>query len=187
MRIVGGTCGGRVLKAPAGAATRPTSEKVREALFGILGRLLGSIEGDHVLDLFAGSGAVGIEALSRGAGHATFVDSAKSALLAVRSNLATLGLADRATVVPGDSLTTAARHVPPTPFRFVFIDPPYASDLAVRGALALPRAQLTADAIVAIEHDRRHVPPDALGALRQADQRRYGDTLLSFFTLAPPP
>ncbi|HEY5936831.1 MAG TPA: RsmD family RNA methyltransferase, partial [Kofleriaceae bacterium] len=81
MRIVGGELGGRVLKAPPGAGTRPTSEKVREALFNIIG----SVEGHHVLDLFAGSGGLGIEALSRGAAHATFVDSGKPALTAVRA------------------------------------------------------------------------------------------------------
>src|SRR5438105_2415322 len=122
MRIVGGTLGGRVLRAPPGAATRPTSEKVREALFNILG----SVEGDHVLDLFAGSGGVGIEALSRGAAHATFVDSSRVALGVVRRNLTELALLDRATMLSIDSLAAAAR-TPVSPFRFVFIDPPYAT------------------------------------------------------------
>ncbi len=187
VRIVGGSLGGRVLRAPPGAATRPTSEKVREAIFQILGSSIGGVEGDHVLDLFAGSGAVAIEALSRGAAHATVVDSAKPALLALRANLATLGVAAQATVVAGDAVAMAVRHVPATPWRFVFIDPPYASDLAVRAATALPPASLTADAVVTIEHDRRNAPPDALGTLVRTDQRRYGDTLVSFYRRADRP
>jgi len=177
VRIVGGSHSGRVLRAPAGAATRPTSEKVREALFNILG----SVDGDRVLDLFAGSGGLGIEALSRGALHATFVDAARPALIAVRQNLRELGLEDRATILAGDAVTTPAKHPPPAPWRIVFVDPPYRSDLATRAVLALPLAQLADDAVIVIEHDRRNAPPDALGSLLRTDQRRYGDTLVSFY------
>jgi len=177
MRIVGGTLGGRVLKAPPGRATRPTSEKVREALFNILG----SVEGAHVLDLFAGSGALGIEALSRGAAHVTFVDGGKPALIAVRANLADLGVAGRAQVVAGDAVAQAARLVPTQPWRLVFVDPPYASELASRAVLALPAANLAPDVVVVIEHDRRNAPPDALGSLLRTDERRYGDTMISLF------
>lgn len=177
MRIVGGSHGGRVLKAPPGRDTRPTSEKVREALFNILG----SVEGDHVLDLFAGSGGLGIEALSRGAAHATFVDGGKPALTAVRANLQDLGFSNRARVIAGDAVVQAARLVPEQPWRIVFIDPPYASDLATRSALALPVSHLAPDAVIVIEHDRRNAPPDALGSLLRTDQRRYGDTMISLF------
>jgi len=177
VRIVGGTLSGRVLRAPAGAATRPTSEKVREALFNILG----SLEGDRVLDLFAGSGGLGIEALSRGALHATFVDAARPALIAIRGNLRELGLEDRATIVAGDATTAPAKHPPPAPWRVVFVDPPYRSDLATRAVLALPAAQLAPDAVIVIEHDRRNAPPEALGSLLRTDLRRYGDTLISFY------
>jgi 16S rRNA (guanine966-N2)-methyltransferase len=179
MRIVGGTLGGRVLRAPHGAATRPTSEKVREAIFNILG----SVEGAHVLDLFAGSGAVGIEALSRGAAHATFVDAGKPALAVIRGNLRELGLEDRATVLGIDAVAAAGRP-PATPWGFVFVDPPYASDLARRAVLALPPGSLAPGARVVIEHDRRGIPPDALGSLLRTDQRRYGDTLVSFYEVA---
>jgi 16S rRNA (guanine966-N2)-methyltransferase len=177
VRIIGGKLRGRVLRAPGGAATRPTSEKVREAVFDILG----SVTDDRVLDLFAGSGALGIEALSRGAAHATFVDAGRPALTAIRGNLRELGLEDRATVIPGDAVAGAARHPPAGPWRLVFVDPPYRSDLAVRAVLALPGEHLTRDAVVIIEHDRRNAPPDALGSLLRTDQRRYGDTLISFF------
>jgi len=175
MRIVRGSRGGRVLRAPQGAATRPTSEKVREAIFNILP----DVEGMQVLDMFAGSGAVGIEALSRGAAHATFIDQAKPALTVVRANLRELGLEDRATVLAGDAVTLGARHVPASPWQLVFVDPPYRSDLAVRAIQTL--AHLAPDAVVVVEHDRRNAPPDALGSLVRTDQRRYGDTLVSFY------
>jgi 16S rRNA (guanine966-N2)-methyltransferase len=121
MRIVRGNLGGRVLRAPPGADTRPTSEKVREAIFNILP----DVEGMSVLDLFAGSGALGIEAVSRGAAHATFVDQGKAALTVIRSNLRDLGLDGKTTVLSGDAVTHAARHVPAAPWQLVFIDPPY--------------------------------------------------------------
>src|ERR1044071_3659608 len=104
VRIVGGNLGGRVLRAPAGAATRPTSEKVREAVFNILG---------PVVD------ARGLGALSRGAAHVTFVDSARAAVVAIRSNLHALGIADKATVIAGDAVA-AARQAPPAPWQLVF-------------------------------------------------------------------
>jgi 16S rRNA (guanine966-N2)-methyltransferase len=176
VRIVGGSLGGRVLRAPRGAATRPTSEKVREALF----QILGSMEGVRVLDLFAGSGALGIEALSRGAAHATFVDSGKQAREAVKANLDELGIRDRAEIIAADAVAFVARPVE-QPWRLVFVDPPYASELATRTVLALPRASLDDGAVIVIEHDRRNAPPEALGSLLRTDQRRYGDTLLSFY------
>lgn len=179
MRIVAGELGGRVLRAPKGAATRPTSEKVREAIYNIVGE----VEGIHVLDLFAGSGAVGIEALSRGAAHATFVDAGKPAIAALRGNLDLLGVAGRSTVHPGDAVAFAGRAQPAAPWGLVFVDPPYASDLAVRAVTALPAAALAEGGLLVIEHDRRHVPPDALGAVRRRDQRTYGDTLVSFYEI----
>jgi 16S rRNA (guanine966-N2)-methyltransferase len=175
VRIVGGSLRGRVLRAPPGADTRPTSEKVRQALFNILP----DVTGMSVLDLFAGSGALGIEALSRGAAHATFVDQGKAPLGAIRTNLRELGLEGRATVLSGDAVTLAQRHVPVAPWQLVFVDPPYRSDLAVRAVGAL--ANLARDALIVIEHDRRNAPPDTLGSLLRTDQRRYGDTLLSFY------
>jgi 16S rRNA (guanine966-N2)-methyltransferase len=181
VRIVGGSLSGRVLRAPPGAATRPTSEKVREAIFNILAKRLGDLEGAYVLDLFCGSGALGIEALSRGAAHATFVDGGKPALAATKANLAELGVADRALVVSGDAVAHAQRLVPVQPWKLVFVDPPYKSDLASRAVLALPATNLIPGGTIVIEHDRHNAPPDSLGSLLRTDQRRYGDTLVSFY------
>jgi len=178
MRIVGGSLRGRVLRAPTGTDTRPTSEKVREAIFNILP----DVEGLEVLDLYAGSGALGIEALSRGAEFATFVDKGKPALTALNANLKALGLEDRAKVVSGDAVALAAKLIGQRPWMLVFLDPPYQSDLAVRAATALQN--LSDDAIVVIEHDRRHVPPEKLGSLLRTDERRYGDTMVSFYRVA---
>ena len=179
MRIVGGSLGGRVLRAPAGAATRPTSEKVREAIFGILAHQHGPIDDQQVLDLFAGSGALGIEALSRGAAHATFVDFGKLPLQVIRGNLRDLGLDERATVLGGDAVAAAARPGPV--WDVVFVDPPYASDLAERAVTAIPAGNLSPNATIVIEHDRRHAPPGSFGSLVRTDERRYGDTLVSFY------
>jgi 16S rRNA (guanine966-N2)-methyltransferase len=157
--------------------------------------ILPEVAGARVLDLFAGSGALGLEALSRGAAHVTFVDSGKAAIAALRSNIAALGVADRATVVAGDAVAAAgrapaaartsasaclARTSAGLAWNLVLVDPPYATDLAVRAALAAA-PHVAADAVIVIEHDRRHAPPEAIGSLLRTDQRRYGDTWLSFY------
>ena len=171
MRVVAGTLGGRALRAPKGTATRPTSDRVREALFSILA----SVEGARVLDLFAGSGALGIEALSRGAATATFVDSAAGAVAAVRRNLDELGL-------EGEVLRMAAlRALACTPvserqYDLVFLDPPYrlASSLGPQLSTALPPI-LARGARVVVESDRRGPLGLDLELLRE---RQYGDTLI---------
>ena len=185
MRIVAGSLGGRVLRAPPGSDTRPTSEKVREAVFNILGP---PGDGALVLDLFAGSGALGLEALSRGAARAVFVEKARPTLATLRRNLSDLGAADRAEVVVGDALSYLARR-PAQPFAWVFIDPPYRTDLARRALDALggdAAALLAEDASIVVEHDRRNVPADAHGSLLRTDLRRYGDTEVSFYRVRPP-
>lgn len=171
MRVIAGTHGGRTLRTPRGRATRPTSDRVREALFAILG----DVSGGRVLDLYAGSGALAIEALSRGAAAATLVDSARPAVAAIRGNLAALGLA--AEVVQGDVLR-ACEHTSRAgrEYDLVFLDPPYrhGSDLGRELTTAL-RPLLAAGARVVAESDRRS-PLDL--DLRPLDERRYGDTLI---------
>jgi 16S rRNA (guanine966-N2)-methyltransferase len=125
MRVVGGDLRGRPLFAPRGSGTRPTSDRVREALFSILDARYGGVEGASVLDLFAGTGALGIEALSRGAASATFVESDERVLGVIRRNVASLGLSDRATVLRGDALRLSPSRLTRGPFSLLLADPPY--------------------------------------------------------------
>lgn len=183
MRIVGGSLGGRVLRAPKNAATRPTSEKVREAMFNVLGPLPDDL---HVLDLFAGSGALGLEALSRGAASATFVERDRSALTSLRGNIAELDVGDRATVLPIDVARFLAGAGPGPSWRWIFLDPPYAAGVFEATLAALPRARLTDDARVIVEHAHRAPPPDRAGFLLRTTLRRYGDTALSMYRIEAP-
>ncbi len=187
MRVIAGQWGGRRLQAPPGAATRPTSDRVREALFSVLGD---RVAGADVLDLFAGSGALGIEALSRGAARATFVDSSRTALRFLRRNLADLDLADASDVHQDHGPRFAARlaEAGAPAFTWIFLDPPYASDLGAAALVELGRAPglFAPGAVAVLEHDRRRPPDDRYGALVKADRRRYGDTELTFFRLDPP-
>jgi len=173
VRVIAGRLGGRRLAAPAGRSTRPTSDRVREALFS----LLGDVGDARVLDLFAGSGALGIEALSRGAASATFVDSAPAAVRAVRANLDALGLSDGVEVRRQDAraFLRAAKKASHE-YDLVFLDPPYR--LAGSFGRDLPpllSAVLAPGARVVWESDRRDAP--ALD-LPITDERRYGDTLI---------
>jgi 16S rRNA (guanine966-N2)-methyltransferase len=173
MRVVAGRWRGRRLTAPRGAATRPTSDRVREALFAILGPL----DGAAVLDLFAGSGALGIEALSRGAARATFVDRAPAAVRAIRANLQALGAAGD---VRAADVRAFVRNAPAAggPYDLVLLDPPYREAAGLGGTLELGPL-LAAGARVVCESDRR--APVDLG-LEIIDERRYGDTLLRIHT-----
>jgi 16S rRNA (guanine966-N2)-methyltransferase len=172
MRVIAGRYGGRRLQAPPGEATRPTADRVREALFSVLGD---RVHEARVLDLFAGSGALGIEALSRGAAEVTFVDSAPAAIRAVRANLKALGAS--AEVRRADarrflgSASAASRQ-----YDLIFLDPPYrlAGRLGSELTAALP-AVLAPGAAVVAESDRR-VPLEL--DLPILDERRYGDTLI---------
>ncbi len=175
MRVVAGALRGRRITAPPGRETRPTSDRVREALFAILGDLAGL----RVLDLFAGSGALGIEALSRGAASAVFVERAPRVAEVVRGNLAALGLEAR--VVRADArahLRDASARA--DAYDLVFLDPPY-RDAAAWGRELSPalEAVLAPGARVVSESDRR-APLDL--TLPLADERRYGDTLIRIHT-----
>jgi 16S rRNA (guanine966-N2)-methyltransferase len=177
MRLTGGLDRGRRLFVPRGSRTRPTASKVREAIFNILGPPPGP-----VLDLYAGSGALGIEALSRGAPAAVFVERDGSALSALRRNLREAGLEARATVLGAD-VRSALRKLAGAgqQFSWVFIDPPYVKE--TEGVLAeLSGGDLLTDcAVVIVEHDRRHPSPPSVGCLFLTDRRQYGDTELSFY------
>ncbi|MEJ0016387.1 MAG: 16S rRNA (guanine(966)-N(2))-methyltransferase RsmD [Acetobacteraceae bacterium] len=164
MRIVAGAWRGRSLLAPAGTATRPTADRVRQALFDMLlhapwaGR--DTIEDAQVLDVFAGTGALGLEALSRGAAHATFVERDRAALATLRANIAACRAAERSTVLAVDVLAGGALAGPPA--GLVFLDPPYRQDL-VAAALARLRAtgHIAAGALLVAETARDEPPPVA--------------------------
>jgi len=179
MRVIAGAFKGRRL-APVKGRIRPTAAKVREAVFNILGD---AIAGVRVLDLFAGTGALGIEALSRGAEAAVFVEDHPEALKVLRRNLENLGLAAHAGVLPMP-VTTALRKLAARGARFslAFLDPPYGGGLAAAALDALAAAGVLAPgAWVVVEHSRRESLPESAGELTRRESRRYGDTQVAFY------
>lgn len=174
-RIVAGTHGGRRLAVPAGAGTRPTSDRAREGLFSSLQSLL-ALEGARVLDLYAGSGALGLEACSRGAAAATLVERDPKALAALRRNVADLGLP--AVVVESDVLSFLRRPVD-APYDVVLLDPPY--DVDVDPVLVALVPWLAEGAVVVAERRTRGVAPTAPAELAPVRSRRYGEATLWYF------
>jgi 16S rRNA (guanine966-N2)-methyltransferase len=177
VRIVAGEAGGRRLAVPAGDRTRPTSDRAREALFGTLSGLV-DLDGARVLDLYAGSGAVGLEAVSRGAGHALLVDSDARAAAVARDNARALGLADRVTV-RRDRVERALAG-PPEPHELVFADPPYAlADDELAAVLRrLTEGWLGPGAVLAVERATRGSGPRWPDRVEALKQRRYGEGTL---------
>lgn len=177
MRVIAGRYGGRRLTAPRGRTTRPTSDRVREALFA----MLGDVEGARVLDLFAGTGALGIEALSRGAGRAVFVEPDRSAIEAIETNIAALGLDGEQAQVRrehADEALERARKRKET-YDLILIDPPYGQALQLGPRLSAALAGVLASrARVVTESDRRM--PLRLG-LAVEKQRRYADTTIAIY------
>lgn len=179
MRVISGSLKGRRLIAPAGMATRPTADRIKESVFNILA---GRIVNQRVLDLFAGSGALGIEALSRGAVSAVFVDHAKPALAAIRCNIQKLGLDERSRVIHGNIFKNLNCLRPQQQaFDLVFMDPPYGIN-AVAPALAalVCCGAMARHTHVVIEHSTREPITLRDGSLTLVDQRRFGKTLVSF-------
>lgn len=193
MRVIGGSARGRRLQAPAGRTTRPTSDRVREAMFSSLAY---DVSDAVVLDLFAGTGALGIEALSRGAASATFVEVNTTIAATLRRNIATAGVADRASVVVADAAAFVARPAQQR-FSMVLCDPPYSHPLRdiVDLVVALNASGGVADeAVVVVERDRRDPAlagdaalPDLHGLLALDRRRSYGDTVLLYLRAAAPP
>ncbi|HWF93950.1 MAG TPA: 16S rRNA (guanine(966)-N(2))-methyltransferase RsmD [Xanthobacteraceae bacterium] len=180
MRVVGGRLRGRALVAPKSAAIRPTADRLRESLFNILMHAYGDPVTDaRVLDLFAGTGALGLEALSRGAAFALLVDDAAPARALMRDNVATLGLGGTARIFRRDATELGEAH-PVEPFSLAFLDPPYGRGLAER-ALASARAGnwLRPDALIVVEEaaDAGFRPP---AGFEEIERRRYDDTELIF-------
>ena len=179
LRVIAGAYRGRRLQAPRGRVTRPTSARVREALFSILG----DIEGARVLDLYAGSGALALEALSRGAASVVLVEHDRAALACIRENIEALAVSERARVLPlraRSALGALGSEV----FDLVLCDPPWdvlADACAVLTELA-SRSRLAEEARIVLEHSARDAEPEVLG-LAAYDRRRWGDTAVSLFRL----
>ena len=170
MRIVAGTWGGRVIQAPPGRGTRPTTDRVREAWMSTVAP---ELPGARVLDLFAGSGALGLEALSRGASHCTFVEQDAKALAALKANVKALDAGDRADVVRTDAVKFAAALTVGA-FDVAFADPPYGKGFA--RSLAEAFAATPFASLLCIEHGKDDVLPDFPGTR----SRRYGDTWITY-------
>jgi 16S rRNA (guanine966-N2)-methyltransferase len=180
-RVIAGAAGGIRLRAP-GPGTRPLADRVKQTLFGILEP---SLAGSRVLDLFAGSGAAGIEALSRGAAAATFVEQDRGAVAVIEANLRATGLAGpAAVVVRGEALRWLGGDPTGGPFDLAIVDPPYA-DTALLGraleAIGRPGAPLAAGARVVAKHFWRDRPPERVGMLSVERERRFGETALTFY------
>lgn len=179
MRVIAGRLGGRRLRPPPEAGVRPTSDRVREALFAQLGVL----EHARVLDLYAGTGALGIEALSRGASAATFVERSPASIAVLRDNLGRLGLEPQSRIMRGDALAMVRRlGRAAARFDLVLADPPYALQVAPALVAALGAAAIVAEGgTLVIESSRRH-PVQPVPGWRVVSDRRYGDTVVTRLT-----
>lgn len=175
IRITGGTARGTPLVEPRGLRLRPTSGLVREAVFNILGDL---VEDAQVLDLYAGTGALGIEALSRGGAHATFVEAEAAGCEAILQSLARAGLSERGTVMRG-RLPSALSSLP-GPYDIIFMDPPYQLETAAETLMAIPPL-LAPRGILVYEHASRYNPPERPAALHMQERRVYGDSAIALY------
>lgn len=188
MRIIAGEFRGRRLQTPKGRNIRPTSDRVREAIFNVVAaRTMGA----KVLDLFAGTGALGLEALSRGASRAVFVDQDLEAARLIEENIRLLGVADRTVVMHRailPSLTILAAHSTKAPgFDLIFLDPPYGLNLVQDVLQRLTDLRLvTSTALAVAEHHRKDAIPVQCGRWQKTKERRYGDTLISYFSCEDP-
>lgn len=176
-RIIAGTYGGRRIHAPKGARTRPTSDRTREALFSSL-TARGVVGGARVLDLYAGSGALGIEAVSRGATEAVLVDQDRSAVAAMRRSISDLGL--REVRIEARAVTAYLGAAQPTEFDLVFLDPPYdlSEETLAADLLTLSEGWLGHEAVVVVERSARSPEPTWPPALERVQGRTYGETAI---------
>jgi len=186
MRVIAGTYRSRILKSLKGLALRPSSDRLRETLFNVLGS---AVDGVRFIDVFAGTGAVGIEALSRGASEVVFIENHAPAATLIRRNLESLGIRTGATVVVLDALRAlenlAAKHRTGQPaYDLVFVDPPYAAAQEYAQVLRFlgTTSFLSPQAKVIVEHRRNFDLPDSFGTLRRARVLRQGDATLSFYS-----
>ena len=180
MRVIAGSLRGRRLRAPAGLATRPTADRVRESLFAVLR----DVSEGRVVDLFAGTGALGIEALSRGASKAVFVDSGREAVDVLRDNLANLGLQERATILPVRVERCRTRLAELGPFDLVLCDPPWPIAADIAGVVFdLALRVLNPDGRLVLGHRAKTPIGDAPAGLVLSDQRKWGQASMRIYEL----
>ncbi|MFH2138965.1 MAG: 16S rRNA (guanine(966)-N(2))-methyltransferase RsmD [Candidatus Omnitrophota bacterium] len=182
MRITSGDFKGRTLKIPKSKNVRPTSEKVRQAIFDVLGDF---VQGKEVLDLFSGSGALGCEALSRGAKGVTFVENRRESVRIIRENLVSLKLDKKCTILAQDVLTVGGILAKKNKkFQVILADPPYRQDLAKKCLLEIVKYDiLNAPTIIIIEHYKKDELPQQLGDIELWQLKKYGDTFVSFYQM----
>lgn len=185
-RIIGGALGGRRIAAPPGAGTRPTSDRVREAIFSALEARI-ELDGVHVLDLYAGSGALGLEAASRGAARVVLVEHDRRAAATIRRNVADLGLDGVVTVAA--RAVSAVLDGPPADADLVFLDPPYdvGEDVLAGVLAALAGAHLTPEAVVVVERSSRSPEPTWPPGVHRTGDRTYGETRVWYAHASAPP
>jgi 16S rRNA (guanine(966)-N(2))-methyltransferase RsmD len=186
LRIISGSARGRRLFTPANFRIRPTADRVKESLFNILGNILVCFDHCRVLDIFAGTGNLGLEALSRGASQAVFVDNHRESVSLVLKNIQLLGFAGKARVLEKEAIP-ALRYLEQREesFRLVFIDPPYQMGLTEKILEYLGGSSLVDDnSLVVAEFSAREVIPREFSALREFDRRVYGDTAIGLFRMA---
>jgi 16S rRNA (guanine(966)-N(2))-methyltransferase RsmD len=183
MRIIGGSAKRKILADFSGDRIRPTSDRVREALFSILVSQIGSFEGKTVLDLFAGTGALGLEALSRGAKSAFLVDQEAQAARLIATNIQTCAFQEKAHFLRGDVLKKLPELTERGPFDLIFLDPPYGQDLVKTTLDAIVDLELLAEnGIACTEASSLDVLPDRTGNLDCILNRRYGTTLIALYS-----
>lgn len=182
MRVIAGISRGRRLALFEGRDVRPTPDRVREALFSILQSKLGSFTNLRVLDLFAGSGALAIEALSRGATSACLVDKARASEKIIHENLNHCKLSDKATIIIRDA-KQALQEFSSSSFDLVFLDPPYGHGLVEHALVEIDKQGiLNEDGIICAETGADEMLPESVGQLRRIDQRRYGTIMINFYS-----
>lgn len=187
MRIIAGALKGRRLDAPTWDGLRPTADKLRETLFNVLAD---RVEGARVLDGYAGTGAIGIEAMSRGAAHVTFVEHDRRARELITANLARCGITEGYAIIGSPVLQAIETLRGEPPFDIVLLDPPYAGPRSARSnvnddmpdVLEGMGAIVAADGVVVLEHARTHAPPAVAGRLRRSREIRSGDSVLTFYS-----
>lgn len=183
LRIISGTARGTRLSAFGGRDIRPTPDRVREAIFSIIYSRMGELAGKNVLDLYAGTGAMGLEAVSRGAAQATLIDRALQAERTINNNAASCRLSDRIRFLRGEVAALLPRLAQTQPFDLIFLDPPYDQGLLSRTLEGIAAAKLLKpQGLICAEGSLRETPDDTIDTLIRIDTRRYGQTLVHLYT-----